>query len=66
MSKKENLWLRALKVYNKNNDDFCIPRKGSGAYTTIKTLMAAPKSLALVELPPSTYVSKARKSRKRN
>lgn len=59
---KENLWIRALKVYNKNNkDEFCIPKKGSGSYDTIKKLMAAPLSLAAVELPPSTYVPKGKK-----
>ena len=32
-----NYWLRALKEFNKNNiDEWCIPRKGSEAYTKLQ------------------------------
>lgn len=58
----ENLWIKALKVYNKNSPgEFCIPRKGSGGYQTIQTLMKAPKALSMVQVPPPTSVPKGKK-----
>lgn len=33
-----NNWIRALKKFNKNKDEWCIPKKGSKEYNEVKAI----------------------------
>ncbi len=34
-----NKWIKALQIYNRNSDEWCIPRKDTEEYTVIKRIM---------------------------
>jgi len=45
MSKRNNPWIDALKVWNKDKPSWCLPRKGSAEYDEVKRIMETKKSL---------------------
>ena len=37
--RKQSKWMTALKEFNKNNDKYCIPKKGTSEYDAVIKLM---------------------------
>ncbi len=52
MSSNQNIWIKALKAYNKGSKDWCIPKKGSLGYDAVKKMMENPASLATINVKP--------------
>lgn len=38
MSRKNNTWIQALREFNKNKDNWCIPRKGTKDHNQVKQI----------------------------
>ena len=47
---ESNLWIKALKAYNKGSKEWCVPKKGSLGYQAVKKMMETPSSLANIEV----------------
>ena len=38
MSKRSNVWIDALREFNKGNSNWCVPRKNTAEYNTVKDI----------------------------
>ena len=59
-------WVDALKEYNKNKSEWCIPKKGSAAYDEVKNIFAIGKQKEPLPLEkPKTVLKKKTKTEKK-